>query len=197
MKKDIKIYTQISAGKYKGKKLLLPSLDTTRSTKSILKESLFNTLQFEIIDKVFVEVFGGSGSMGLEALSRGASKAYFIERDKKAYQRLQGNIDLIDRENSIAYNGDSFEIYPQITKQLEAQKESCYLYFDPPFDIRDGMEGIYEKIISLIENTPSNIVIMIIVEHASSTKMPDIIGSYRQKKSKKFGKSSLTYYINS
>jgi 16S rRNA (guanine(966)-N(2))-methyltransferase RsmD len=197
MKKNSNIYTQISAGKYKGKKLLLPSLNTTRSTKSILKESLFNTLQFEIIDKVFVEVFGGSGSIGLEALSRGAKRAYFIEKDKSAYQRLQQNIDLIDRENSISYMGDSFEIYPQIAKQLSTQKEPCYLYFDPPFDIRDGMEGIYEKVISLIENTPSDIVIMIIVEHLSDRKMPDNIGSYREKKSKKFGKSTLTYYIKS
>ncbi len=197
MKKNSNIYTQISAGKYKGTKLLLPSLDTTRSTKAILKESLFNTLQFEIIDKVFIEVFGGSGSMGLEALSRGAKRAYFIERDKNAYQRLQQNIDLIDRSNSISYLGDSFEIYPQIVKQLHDDKQSCYLYFDPPFDFREGMEGIYEKVISLIENTPSDIVIMIIVEHLSDRKMPKIIGSYNQKKSKKFGKSTLTYYINS
>ena len=60
------LYTTISAGKYKGKKLELPSLESTRSTKAILKGSLFDTLQYELIDNAFVEVFGGSGSIGLE-----------------------------------------------------------------------------------------------------------------------------------
>jgi len=74
--------TRIIAGKYKGKTLELPPLDTTRSSKSILKESFFNVIQYDIIDTIFVEAFGGSGSVGLEALSRGASHIYFSEIDK-------------------------------------------------------------------------------------------------------------------
>ena len=56
MKKTI--YTNIIGGKYRGKKLELASLNTTRSTKSILKESFFNTVQFDIVDSTFFEVFG-------------------------------------------------------------------------------------------------------------------------------------------
>ena len=63
------LFTTISAGKYKHQKIYLPSLQSTRSTKSILKGSFFDTFQNDIIDKAFVEVFGGSGSMGLEALT--------------------------------------------------------------------------------------------------------------------------------
>ena len=84
--------TKIIAGKYKGKILELPSLDVTRSSKARLKESLFNVLQFDIIDKIFIESFAGSGSIGLEAISRGAKRAYFIEKDRNSYQILLKNL---------------------------------------------------------------------------------------------------------
>jgi len=188
-------YITITGGKYKGKKLNSASLTTTRSTKSILKGSLFDTLQFEIIDQNFVEVFGGSGSMGLEAVSRGAKKAYFIERDKSAYTVLTKNCQMIDMDKTKTYFGDSFEIYPDIVNELKSKNEKAYIYFDPPFDIRDGMKDIYEKVLSLVENTPKEIVLMIIIEHATKTKMPEKIGEFRLRKSKKFGKSSLSYFV--
>ena len=66
------ITKKIISGKFKNKVLKLPSKTTTRSSKAIVLESFFNTIQFDIIDATFVEVFSGSGSIGLEALSRGA-----------------------------------------------------------------------------------------------------------------------------
>ena len=184
----------ITGGKHKGKKLQSASLETTRSTKSILKGSLFDTLQFDIVEQNFVEVFGGSGSMGLEAVSRGANKAYFIERDKSAFAVLTQNCKMIDEDKTVTYHGDSFEIYPRVVAELEKKDEKAYLYFDPPFDSREGMDDIYEKVLTLIENTPKSIVLMIIIEHATKTKMPEVIGAFVQKKMKKFGKSSLSYY---
>ncbi len=191
MQKDKKLFIQINGGKYKGKKITLPSLDTTRSSKSILRESLFNTIQFEIVDKNFVEVFGGSGSMGLEALSRGAKDVYFIEKDHDAYGVLKKNAASLDSTHTHLTLGDSFEVYEEVIKKLEGES---YFYFDPPFDIRDGMEGIYDKVLDLIEKTPKEKVIMIVIEHMTKTTMPDTIGVYKKKKFKKFGRSALTYY---
>ena len=84
---------RIVAGKFKGKTLRLPSKTTTRSSKGVVLESFFNTIQFEIIDACFVELFSGSGSVGLEALSRGAKKIFFMEIDREAQKVLRGNID--------------------------------------------------------------------------------------------------------
>ena len=141
------LFTTISAGKYKGKKIALPSLDSTRSTKAILKGSLFDTLQYDMVDEVFVEVFGGSGSMGLEALSRGAGHAYFIEKDKAAFGTLKSNCKLIDEKNTTPMQGDSFLIFPTLLSTLSSK---AYFYFDPPFSIRDGMEDIYQKVLALL-----------------------------------------------
>lgn len=184
----------ITGGKYKGKKLASAPLETTRSTKAILKGSLFDTLQFEIIDQTFVEVFGGSGSMGLEALSRGAKSAYFIEKDHSAYKVLSANCRTIDTQNTKTFLGDSFEIYPKIIEALLDNHQQAYLYFDPPFDSREGMADIYEKVLDLIAKTPKEIVLAIIIEHATKTKMPEKIGVYEKSKYKKFGKSALSYY---
>jgi 16S rRNA (guanine(966)-N(2))-methyltransferase RsmD len=191
-KKDNLLFTQISGGKYKGKKLALPSLETTRSTKSILKESFFDSVQFEMVGKNFIEVFGGSGSMGLEALSRGAKEVYFIEKDHQAYAVLKKNASSLDALHTHLHLGDSFELYPRVIEKLD---DAAYLYFDPPFDIREGMEGIYERVISLIESTPKEKVIMIVIEHMTKLDMPEKIGEYRKKKFKKFGRSALSYYI--
>lgn len=191
MQKDKKLFIQINGGKYKGKKITLPSLETTRSSKSILRESLFNTIQFDIVDKNFVEVFGGSGSMGLEALSRGAKDVYFIEKDHNAYAVLKKNASSLDSTHTHLTLGDSFEVYDEVIKRVDGES---YFYFDPPFDIRDGMEGIYDKVLNLIEKTPADKVIMIVIEHMTKNTMPESIGVYKKRKFKKFGRSSLTYY---
>ena len=185
------ITKKIVAGKYKNQTVNLPSQDSTRSTKSIMKESLFNTLQFDIVGEDFVEVFGGSGSMGLEALSRGASHAYFFEKDRKAYTILRENCSRIAKNDTTCISGDSFVEFPKFIQKL---RKKTYFYFDPPFSIRDGMQNIYENTVKLIEMIPHELSHLIIIEHMSSQKMPDVIGSYKIKKIKKFGKSTLTYY---
>lgn len=186
------LFTTISAGKYKGKKLLLPSLDSTRSTKSIIKDSLFDTLQSDIIGEVFVEVFGGSGSMGLEALSRGAKEAYFIEKDTTAFLILGKNCHTIAPLVTHCTLGNSFSILPKLLDELTCK---AFFYFDPPFSIREGMDNVYTQTLALIKSIPSSKVHMIIIEHMSSLELPEEIGIFSMYKRKKFGKSSLSYYL--
>ena len=186
------LYISISAGKYKGKKLLLPSLSSTRSTKSIIKESLFDTLQFDIVDEVFVEVFGGSGSMGLEALSRGAKEAYFIEKDKEAFLILEKNCHAIAPSQIHCIFGNSFTVFPKLLEKLTCK---AFFYFDPPFSIREGMDDIYTQVLALIQSIPPLHVHIIVVEHMSSLILPNTIGAFYLHKRKKFGKTSLSYYL--
>ncbi len=194
-KEKIKIFTTtITAGKYKGKKIEIPDISTTRSSKNILKESLFNTLQFDIIEKNFVEVFSGSGSIGLEALSRGAGEAYFIEYNKIAFHCLEKNTKSIDISNSHLFYGDSFEKFPLVYEIVKKSNEKTYCYFDPPFSTRDGMDDIYDKTIALIETIEANVCELVIVEHMINLTMPESIGALKQSKRKKFGRSALTYY---
>ena len=194
-KEKIKIFTTtITAGEHKGKKVEIPDIFTTRSSKGILKESLFNTLQFDIIDKNFVEVFSGSGSIGLEALSRGAGQVYFMEYNKTAFSCLEGNVKRVDPSKSHLFYGDSFEKFESVYAMVKKSKEKTYFYFDPPFSTRDGMDDIYDKTIALIATIEPEVCEMVIVEHMSNLDMPETIGKMLLKKRKKFGRSTMTYY---
>ena len=192
--KNQKLYTQIIAGKYKGKKIELPSLDVTRSSKARLKESFFNVLQFEIIDKIFVEAFAGSGSIGLEAVSRDAKRAYFVEIDKNSYNILTKNCKNIEADKCQTMLGDTFVQLPSIISSLKNSEDELVIYIDPPFDYRDGMEEIYEKSFDVVRQIENDNVYIICFEHVSSLQMPETLGKFELSKQKKFGKSTLTYY---
>ncbi|MGJ0330554.1 16S rRNA (guanine(966)-N(2))-methyltransferase RsmD [Aliarcobacter cryaerophilus] len=194
IKQITKPTTKIIAGTYKGKVLSLPSLDVTRSSKAVLKESVFNVLQFDIIDKIFIESFAGSGSIGLEAISRGAKRAYFIELDKKSYSILVKNCKSINIEKCQTIQGNAFVQTPLILEFLKNSKEEVILYVDPPFDYREGMEDIYDKSFRMIENIENSNIFKIIIEHESKLEVPKILGKFSLEKTRKFGKSSLSYF---
>lgn len=189
-----KYQTSIVAGKYKGKKIDLPSLETTRSSKGVVKESFFNTIQFDVFDCNLVEMFSGSGSIGLEALSRGAEHVYFMEKDKAAFQILSKNIHNLGIENATAIYGDSFEKTEQVIKELSRAKKKAFFYVDPPFSFRKGMEEIYDKTFATLASIPLEIIEMITIEHMTGLELPKTIGPLTLKKTKKFGKTSLTHY---
>ncbi len=190
-----KLQTTIIAGKYKGLKIDLPSLETTRSSKSVVKESYFNTIQFDVVDCQLVEVFSGSGSIGLEALSRGAEHVYFMEKDKAAFKVLSDNIAKTGAANVTTFYGDSFENIIQVEKLLSKARKKAFFYIDPPFSYREGMEAIYDKMLDMIGSIPLEMVEMVTIEHMSSLKLPESIGNLKMKKQKKFGKTSLTHYL--
>jgi 16S rRNA (guanine(966)-N(2))-methyltransferase RsmD len=191
----VKSNIQIIAGKHRGKKLYMADKETTRSSKNILKESVFNTLQFEVDDSIWVEVFSGTGSIGLEALSRGAKFAYFLEKDEYAFKVLNKNIqECKEVENSKTILGDSFDTIWDVIELLQKNKQKAFFYFDPPFAIREGNEEIYDKVINTIARLPKINVEKIIIEHQSGIDFPQNIAKYNKIKSRKFGKSTVTYY---
>ena len=191
----MKPFAKIIGGKFKGKTLELPSLEVTRSSKAILKGSVFDSLQFDIIDKIFVEAFAGSGSMGLEAISRGAKLAYFVEQDRGSFSILSRNCKSVDSSKSLMFHADAFAQIPIIAKNLQNEKNNIIFYFDPPFSYRENMDEIYEKCFDLVAKISKTQTFLIIFEHMSILKMPEVLGDFELSKTRKFGKSSLTYYV--
>ena len=169
----------------------------TRSSKAILKQSLFNTLAPILDQYYFIEVFAGTGSIGLEAASRGAMMSYFIEKDTHAYSILNENIKAIKAKIPTiklkSFSGDSFEVLPQILQTFQ-KDQKLILFFDPPFPIRENFADIYEKCFALIETIKLECII--VFEYFSSYEMPKNIKDFSIIKTKKFGKSGLIYYTN-
>jgi 16S rRNA (guanine966-N2)-methyltransferase len=86
---------RVVAGEFGGRKLVAPAGDTTRPTTDRMREAVFNSLSSMGIldDAVVADLYAGSGAMGIEALSRGASRCIFVERDRAALQALRDNIE--------------------------------------------------------------------------------------------------------
>lgn len=191
MKKELSV--KILSGKYRGKSIYLADLSVTRSTKSIIREAVFNTLQGEICGTVFVEVFAGSGTVGIEALSRGAKTVYFLERDRESYRCIQKNLDLLGVQNGVVKNVDSFEFFGELLQSLSDEEKRIF-YFDPPFEFRENMSGIYDKCEDLIASIPPKKLDIVVIEHMSGYEPKEKIGNFLLQKTKKYGKSSLAYY---
>ena len=123
---------RIIGGRNKSYRIVFKASPTLRPTTDRAKETLFSWLQFELENKSCLDLFAGTGSLGLEALSRGAQHVTFVEREKSLYKNIIKNISNLDYENKIqAACSDSF-------KWLKTNKQKFDLIFlDPPFDLID------------------------------------------------------------
>lgn len=143
----------IIAGSYRGRKLFTPKKSETRPTASHLREALFNICQNYIEDAYFLDLFAGSGAIGLEALSRGAAKSTFIEHHREAFHCIQQNIQALGvQDQAQVLQGDVFRMLELLEKKGE---KFDLIYADPPYHTKQLAHSqhpsISEKIIQWID----------------------------------------------
>ena len=127
------------AGQFKGRLLKTPKSTSTRPTQGMLREALFNICQMEILNARFLDLFAGSGAMGLEALSRGALHATFVEQNRQAIQCIKENIaDLGVEKQTQLIPIDASRAVALLAKQ-GAQFD--LIYIDPPYDLSFKLES--------------------------------------------------------
>ncbi|MFN8375800.1 MAG: 16S rRNA (guanine(966)-N(2))-methyltransferase RsmD [Anaerolineae bacterium] len=119
---------RVIAGSARGRQLKLVPGDSTRPIMDRVKESLFNIIGQDILDALFLDLFSGTGSVGIEALSRGAAKAYFIDSEKIAIQTIDANLKLTRlAERAVVRRGDAFAFLSQTPPE-----HFDYIYIAPP-----------------------------------------------------------------
>jgi len=130
---------RIISGKYKRRTLISPPGDATRPIAERVKEALFNILRGHIEDEVVFDFFAGTGTIGLEAVSRGAKQAIFVERDREAVRRLRQNIEQLGCEReTIVVSGDA--VSPACLAQAPSPVHIAT--FDPPYELLRSEDGI-------------------------------------------------------
>jgi len=123
---------RIIAGKHRGRKLLPPEGDVTRPITDRAKQSLFDILAPLIPDSRIYDCFAGTGSMGLECLSRGAASVVFFEADRSAIGRLKKNVSALDDERRCEIiAGDLFKWFANVPQSETAKADLIFL--DPPY----------------------------------------------------------------
>ena len=119
---------RIISGDFRGRKFSFPAVEWLRPTPGKIRETLFNWLQFDIINKTALDPFAGSGALSLEAISRGAKEVYLIEKDRKVYEKLKSNFNFLDRGQYTIINEDAMIHLSKPTKQ-----SFDLVFLDPPF----------------------------------------------------------------
>lgn len=132
---------KVISGKYKGRKIEGFDIEGTRPTMDRVKESLFATIQNYIKESVVLDLFSGSGNLGIEALSEGASYAYLVDKNIKCIKTINKNINNMGIENVKVLNMDYKLALKQINKKLDL------IFLDPPYKtslIEDSLKLIDE-----------------------------------------------------
>lgn len=126
---------RIISGKYRGKKLKEFELETTKPTLDRVKESIFNLIQFDVSDAVVLDLFAGTGALGIEAISRGAKKTFLIDNNKKAISIIKENLKGIE--------GDFVVQQTDYLNFLNSTKEKFdIVLLDPPYKTDFGKTAI-------------------------------------------------------
>lgn len=132
------IFMHIIAGVYKNRVLSVPKGTLTRPTSSRLREALFNICQGTIEDAFFLDLFAGSGAIGLEALSRGASKAILVDSSKESLKCMNKNVESLNlQKQAKVICGDVFQ---SLKKLSHSGYQFDIIFADPPYE-KKGIFG--------------------------------------------------------
>lgn len=171
---------RIIAGEFRSRRLKsVPGMDT-RPTPDRLRESLFSILSPEIEGKVFVDAYAGTGSVGLEAISRGAARALFIERSRPAAQVLNENIRML------GVGARAQVLHGKALRFLEGIRADI-VFLDPPYE----PFKVYGEALAVLAETA---VPLVIAQHASRAKLPETAGPLQTVRVVRQGDNSLTFY---
>lgn len=179
---------RVISGKARGLKLNTPKNNDVRPTTDRVKESLFNMINPYIMESDILDLFAGTGSLGIECLSRGANKCVFVDNSKESISIIKSNIKKARVENeSIVINSD----FKSVIHSLSLKNERFdVIFMDPPYYkdmFNDALRGIDEN--NLLKEDG-----IIVVEHDTKDKFPDNILRLYKSREKKYGNTTLTFY---
>ncbi|MBF0466377.1 MAG: 16S rRNA (guanine(966)-N(2))-methyltransferase RsmD [Nitrospirae bacterium] len=178
---------KIIGGEFKGRTLKVAVCKTLRPTSAKVRESLFNIIRDITSGCRFLDLYAGTGAVGLEALSRGAERIVFVDKSAKAIEAIVSIPDFKMSGSCAAFVGDA----KSVLKKLENLNETfnC-IYIDPPY-YSNEIENILPVIASSKVLTADSYVIL---EHPSKKTLPHTVGNLITKKQYTYGDVSLTLY---
>ncbi|MES2221133.1 MAG: 16S rRNA (guanine(966)-N(2))-methyltransferase RsmD [Acidobacteriota bacterium] len=180
---------RVIAGKYRSQPLASPKGRDTRPTSDRLRETLFNVIAPYIQDAVFVDLFAGTGAVGIEAISRGARRVYFAENAKTSLQTLRHNLDRLGiREQAIVEPGGTLGLLHRLLKQKILVD---LIFLDPPY--KDQLA--YETVLRFVAEQPIlDAGAVVIAEHSRRFSLPDLDLPLQPYRRIEQGEAALTFF---
>lgn len=178
---------RVIAGAFKGRNLKSPPSMQVRPTSDRLRETLFNVIAAHVPDARFLDLCAGSGAVGIEALSRGAAHATFVDRSRRSCQLIESNLELcrVPEEQRDIYCSEASEFL----RQWDGDKWDL-VFLDPPYKMD------YLRILQRLSSSPVlNDDGLLVVEHHHKTELPETIGRLTRTRILKQGDSALSFYV--
>ena len=173
---------RVITGSARGRRLKTPDNYDIRPTSDNVKEAVFNILQFDVEGRRVLDLFAGTGQLGIEALSRGAASAVFIDRDRAAIQIVKDNLKTCGLSGTV--------LCCDSLSYLKNCGRFDLIFVDPPYD-----SGLYDEVLGMI----NQIDILsdggiIIVEARQDTPLPNMTAPYRRLREYRYGKVKICTY---
>ena len=182
---------RIIAGKYRGRRLKSPPSDRTRPTSDRLRETLFNVLTTRIEDARFLDLCAGTGAVGIEALSRGASHVVFVDQSRQMCALIETNVSTLSAPRS-EFEIVSAEAVDFLRKRKSGAASFDLIFFDPPYS------ADYERVLNHIGEHADQLLTagaIAVVEHRKQNGLLEEFGSLKRYRVLKQGDSILSFYL--
>lgn len=174
---------RVITGKARGRKLKAPEGLDVRPTTDGVKEAIFSAIQFEIEGRIVLDLFAGSGQLGIEAISRGAEKAVFVDSSQTSIKVIRDNIA------HVGFEAQSEVVNMPNTAFLRSTRETFDIaLLDPPYDRR-----LIQKSLPALTSVMSDSGV-IVCEHEAGCHLPEEVNGFVISRSKKHGRTGITIY---
>lgn len=179
---------RVVAGDRKGMPLKAITGNTTRPTTDKVKESIFNMIGPFFDGGIALDLFAGSGGLGIECLSRGAEQAIFVEKDNRAFQTLQENIKKCRYEREVElFRTDANRAVKGLLKR---EIVIDYLFVDPPYHKKE----YYDLVETLVQGEKLSESAIIMCEHSLEVELPENYGVYQLTRRETYGSTIISIY---
>jgi 16S rRNA (guanine966-N2)-methyltransferase len=188
---------RVIAGQFRSRTLMAPPGLSTRPTSDRLRETLFNVLAPRMEGAAFLDLYAGSGAVGIEAISRGAEEVTFVERDAAAARILRSNLERLGIRDGFRVNAGSTKVFLQKRSGNAGLKPSpCDVVFlDPPYDAAEE----YAATLGMLGGTARAYLApgaMVIAEHRRKQPLDERYGLLRRTRLLEQGDAVLSFYCS-
>ena len=171
---------RVIAGEFRSRRLKSLPGASTRPTPDRLRETLFDILAPRIEGATFVDAYAGTGAVGIEALSRGASHAWFLERSRAALEVIRENVA------ALALAGRATVVAGPVSRSL-SQVRADLVFVDPPYE----QDREYAAVFAAVEDAPPS---LLVVQHSIRRKLPGVYGRLKLGRIVRQGDNVLSFY---
>ena len=174
---------RVITGSARGRRLLTLEGEDVRPTTDRVKEAVFSIIQFEVEGRAFLDLFAGSGQMGIEALSRGAASATFVDNSKKSVETVKKNLKTTCFENSARVVQTDWRSFLSMTGE-----RYDIAFLDPPYGTGILQDALV-RVADAVKDTG-----VIIAESPMGEELPDACGDFVPHRQYRYGKIKITIF---